>query len=264
MWNGKLYRLEKEDLQRFVYHVMPIKWFKKVLRNRQMLFAKPHCWNDPFDNFFLSIKLKEQNGMEHDLGHLGNSMYAQCWTTNQESESMWTTRPEPCIKVKAKLSDVFQALRQSVIPAERPRCYVGRVQYLRKSEILARLTPNMLRKLGKSYRTCAQTLFWKTKQFSFEKEIRLVYASVLDYADRDRFPVAINPTEFFQEVTIDPRISFEEFRKYKKQLIGLGYDGKTTRSGLYTWNKSIIHRYSQLRFVGASDLIERQKQPFVK
>lgn len=87
----------------------------------------------------------------------------------------------------------------------------------------------------------AEMLLLKRLAFSHEKEIRLIYITdVIPSVEIYKYP--IEPNEFITDITFDPRMKYENYKKEKEKLRRNGFNGSIVKSGLYGNPKLILQR----------------------
>jgi hypothetical protein len=79
----------------------------------------------------------------------------------------------------------------------------------------------------------AQSLLLKRKAFAHENEVRLIWVCDDNRAVDKAMTVNVNPNDFIDEVTFDPRLIQFERNERQKNANSLGYEGAFADSGLY-------------------------------
>lgn len=79
----------------------------------------------------------------------------------------------------------------------------------------------------------AQSLLLKRQAFAHEDEVRLIWVCD-DKRDVDKvMTVNVNPNDFIEEVTFDPRLVRFELLERQQRAKALGYEGTFTESAVY-------------------------------
>jgi len=63
--------------------------FIESVRNRRLALARPHLWDDPFENFLYQAHLESADGNPVSITGLRMRLYGQCWSLLPESDAMW-------------------------------------------------------------------------------------------------------------------------------------------------------------------------------
>ena len=220
--------LSQDELDKPIYRIMPVnRLFESIVSKRNVL-VPPHKWNDPFENLLLKHRTKfEINYVEKTgvLSPASSKVYGQCWTTHKETDAMWRiySNDESGAKVKTTPRLLMSAINDD---SNNSNVYIGKVQYLNKGELLDKLEGL---DAYISDKDVAESLFYKRKEFSHEKEVRLVHTNGKGNIHKH----VINPNSLFEEVVFDPRINGHLYEAYKGALVKHGYNGKIEKSSLY-------------------------------
>jgi len=52
--------LKRDELEKPVYRIMPVHRLLQCLEEKQLVLVPPRKWDDPFENYLLSAKVKRQ------------------------------------------------------------------------------------------------------------------------------------------------------------------------------------------------------------
>jgi hypothetical protein len=236
------------DLEAPIYRIFPLKWMIPSLKNRQLVLRKPGTWDDPFENFLFKVSAT-YGGLRVSLEQLREKIYAQCWMMCYESDAMWriySTTPRMLsddkytegvgVKVRTTVRNLFSALYNS---GPRPElCFwVGRVNYVPQEEMdrIGTDTDNLIGlttdSSGKGH---AQTLLIKRDAFKREQEVRLIFDANNGFdTTQQNYPFTVDPNTTFDEIILDPRLSENNCRLLRDELLAAGYRGPIYQSFLY-------------------------------
>ncbi|WP_444904218.1 DUF2971 domain-containing protein [Microbulbifer sp. CnH-101-E] len=205
--------------------------------SKQNVLVPPHKWDDPFENLLLKHRTKFEIKHIEKGGHLipsSSKVYGQCWTMHRETDAMWRiySNDKNGAKVKTTPRLLLNAINDS---SNNSNAYIGKVQYLNQGDLL-----NKIDSLDAytSDKDVAESLLYKRKEFSHEKEVRLVHTN----GKGEIYKHAVNPSSLFEEVVFDPRIDEPLYEAYKSALLGHGYSGKIAKSTLYHLPNELMRR----------------------
>ncbi len=163
--------------------------------------------------------------------------YGQCWTLKKESDAIWRiyAPDKDGIKVKTTIRKLLTALCDKGGVLKDISCFIGKVEYYKKNELKqfledSKTISSML--IDTSGVGQASSLLFKRLAFSHEKEIRLIYYSPKKL-HTDKYFLDVDPLNLFDEITVDPRTNYDDFKMWKGQLRSLGYRKKIILSLLY-------------------------------
>lgn len=211
---------------------MPIQRVLQALEEARLILVKPKKWDDPFENALLASAFKTAEG-ETLTFSAKDSVYGQCWTLHRETDAMWRiySANKDGVRIASTPRKLLTALENSSTHHPKISCFIGRVTYLSKADLLQKLGDiNLLRTDGSGI---AESLLYKRREFAHEREIRLIYSGQDGECRSDIYPFAISPNDVFEKLTFDPRMDPELRKAYRLAFKGKGYLGKVTTSTLY-------------------------------
>jgi hypothetical protein len=248
---ARLLRLPDPDLP--IFRIFPLWFFEEVLRTGRLLLVAPDRWEDPFEAPTRSIVLVDPRTTPHRTAPLESLLqpaFAQCWSRVEESDALWRAYSrvfkdshfnrnlfprDEGVQVRSSPRKLLAALERSELRDRGVDCFIGAVQYLPRAairdhlrDLLARHGP---RALGRG-ELRAELLLFKRNAFAHEAEIRLV-AVLGEQAGEDSLAFDIDPSEVFEEVTFEPRLSPAEREGREQMARSLGYRGHFKVSDLY-------------------------------
>ena len=247
---GKLHQsLEKNELDNIMlFRYMSLTELWKIVFDKTISLISPQLWNDPLESPLLNAKVLNKKGKERK-DTLRSKFYAQCFTIDKYSESMWTNygNGSDMVRVSIKLSNLIEQL--DVNDYDDDDIFLGRVVYLAEEDIEMLIKDNTL--IKKAYNhdykyDQIKTLLLKRYQYQFEKEIRLIvdgtkYKKLNNKIKLDAIPISIlEPTELISKITFHPGFAEHEYLFYKKHLEEKGY--KCDKNRLYDKSKSFTLR----------------------
>ncbi len=228
--------LSEAELDKPIYRVFSKKRFDEVLTTKKLVLVWPSLWDDPFENYIMNSTGELKDGTPFQI-EFRKKIYGQCWTFKKESDAIWRiyAPDKDGIKVQTTVRKLFNALYGKGDKFRDISCFIGRVEYKKKEALTDFL------KDGKTISRLmtdtsgigqATTLLFKRLAFSHEREVRLIYYSP-EKLNTDKYYLEIDPLDLFDQITIDPRNDYKDFRQWKKEYQDAGFNKKIIRSLLY-------------------------------
>lgn len=241
MIDNNYINMDASLLDKPVYRIMPIHRVLQSLEDEQLTLVKPKKWDDPFENALLASTFKTDNGENAALS-AKDSVYGQCWTLHRETDAMWRiySANKDGVRIKSTPRKLLSALRESDLRFSTIRCFAGKVTYLSKSDLLSKFGEiNLLNSNGSGI---AESLLYKRREFSHEREIRLIYSGPDGDCTNDVYPFSIDPNTVFESLTFDPRMNPELRKAYRLAFDNKGYSGRVLKSTLYNPPEGLIYK----------------------
>lgn len=241
MFKHNYINLEESLIDKPIYRIMPIQRVLQVLENKELVLVKPKKWDDPFENALLASAFETANGEKTSFS-AKESVYGQCWTLHRETDAMWRiySASKDGVRITTTPRKLLTALQKSDPIYQSVRCFVGRVTYLSKTDLLKRLGGiNLMRADGSGI---AESLLYKRKEFAHEREVRLIYSGPDGKCLSDTYPFVIDPNDLFERLTFDPRMDIELKRAYQLAFKRKNYQGKVTASALYMPPEGLVFK----------------------
>jgi hypothetical protein len=229
--------LHKLDPNQKIYRVISIKRFFELIEDEILVLIKPYKWNDPFEDLLSKTVTINSKG-EHIGFNITKDYYGQCWTLREECDGIWRNYAslDNGVRIETTVKQLLTLLFEYEKKWQNISCFIGKVEYLSESEILSFLQDSnfihwVTDTTGKNP---AKTLLIKRKEFQYEKEVRLLYASRETTDKGSILPVKINPKELFQSFCFAPKTPHNLYKMYKQNLENRGYDSSMIfKSKLY-------------------------------
>lgn len=239
------------DLDRPLYRIFPLWAFEDMLRVRRLVLVPPSFWEDPLEDIPASIMMQRPDHSQKPLNAYLHPARCQCWSFECESDSLLraysrvtidplhkrNTEPRnEGVMVRTTPRKLSAALRDWAQRVTWGKFFLGRVEYLANDEASQKIV-NILANVGPVemgrglYR--AQSLLLKRKAFSHEDEVRLIWVCEDRREVAEALTVNLNPNDFIEEVTFDPRLIRFEFLERQQSAKALGYKGAFAESQLY-------------------------------
>ncbi len=240
MIDNKLLSISNLDLP--IYRVMHFDYVYDLFKTGMLVMTRPHKWDDPFENCLLKLKAyTKSTGEEISIRGVIDIFFGLCWSLDsKESDATW--RIYSPHKKGVRITTTVRKLISSLLHHENPEkanlFYVGKVRYMDADKIIDVITGAITNKrLLKTYngKALAKLLLLKRKEFSHEKEVRLLFSdpgqTIKQYEPQCSF--RINPFDLIDEIVFDPRIMDIHFELYRDELRYLGVKAQIYQSQLY-------------------------------
>ena len=234
-----------------LYKFIPFKYVKRILENSSMPIKRIDGWEDCYENYFL--KNNFVIGINpFDLKKISRKFYGLCFSILEESDAMWRIYSD----VKGLSSGRMDALdnvgiRICVRPEQlyqmvpvrtdvKGMSYIQRVRYTTKANMeseMAAANPYDLNGIADKIKA---SFFTKRIEFSHEKEVRYIFVTSR-YHKAKSIDMSLNPLAFFEEFTVDPRLTKSQFCEIRKELTKLGVAlEKINQSSLYKFDQKTL------------------------
>lgn len=241
------------DLDAPIYKYIPFKYLKLMIQNSNLYFGRVSSWEDVYENWFL----KEQ--MVLPLGEIGSAkelipgVFGQSWTLQEESDAMWRIYSkldrtlheylgDTAVRIKTTARKLYNVIYAN--DEDFNTSYIGAVTYLSQTDFLEMqnsLSPLNPLDLSEVF---VKSYFFKRAPFEHEKEVRpiLIYSPKHENFGKDGVSFDIDFDNLIDEMVTDPRLTPDEYRTVRGQLIGLGAKSdKVRNSELYNIPPHTIH-----------------------
>lgn len=225
-----------------VYRIFQRDRFFQLFEDKQNALVLPSMWDDPFENVILRAEVRAKTGEKGRFG-FHEDVYGQCWTLERASDAMWQiySRDQDAIRVRTTVGKLIQSLRVANGSGADTSCFVGRVKYLKDSE---------LRDFGRSVfgaglcaEAVARSLIVKRKAYRHESEVRLIYFEPSQAKHHGGvYKYNLDPLALIDQAMVDGRVSYETYIPFKEEIkerTGLK-DHQVKRSLLYRPPKGFV------------------------
>lgn len=206
----------------------------KTLNDKELWFANPTTWNDPFESRFLNAKYKDQSANQVSGHPWLNKAFCMCLTQTAASEAHWTPYSQDQIGIefvidRKKLVEILESH-----PTDYD-IYIGKVEYMRTCEIKGALNkipfanpPKML-----SNEWWSRLLLLKRNAFIYEDEIRVILVRE-EQIDEDGILLKYDceNTDLIQSIILDPNIQINTENLLRGEFEGrYGFSPIQTNNG---------------------------------
>jgi hypothetical protein len=148
------------------------------MATNQLVLVNPDMWDDPFENFYLKADAYSA-GEKISLASLRKGSFGQCWTLNEDTDAMWRIySSDKCgVRLKTTVGKLFNAAIKAQGLFADFSCYIGKVEYLTKEQILEIHQQSFyMTTLGGQGDGLASMLLRKRTAFEHESEVRILFS----------------------------------------------------------------------------------------
>lgn len=225
--------MSKKERAKPVYRVMPIKRLYELFESRRNVLINPSLWDDPYENFILSSKVREQSGEIVDYG-LHKHVYGQCWSFHRASDAMWRLYSDGTgVRIKTTPDKLLSSLYHAGVDKPNMSCGVGKVQYLNRDKLMTVANSTYGDHLITS-ENLFRSLLVKRLAFRHERELRVLYLDIGERENGRLFSYSLDPHAVVSQIMLDPRTPIAEVAGLKDKIKNrTGFHGDIKRSLLY-------------------------------
>lgn len=241
------------DLDTPIYKYIPFKYLKLMIQNSNLYFGKVSSWEDVYENWFLKEQMVLSSGEKGSATDLIQGVFGQSWTLQEESDAMWRIYSkldrtlhdyldDTAVRIKTTARKLYNVIYAN--DEDFDTSYIGAVKYLSQNDFLKMqdsLSPLNPLDLSEVF---VKSYFFKRAPFEHEREVRpiLIYPPKHENFGKNGVSFDIDFDNLIDEMMTDPRLTPEEYRVVRGQLIGLGAKSdKVRNSELYNIPPHIIH-----------------------
>lgn len=241
------------DLDTPIYKYIHFKYLKLMIQNSNLYFGKVSSWEDVYENWFLKEQMVLPTGEKGSAKELIPGVFGQSWTLQEESDAMWRIYSkldrtqhdyldDTAVRIKTTARKIYNVIYAN--DEDFYTSYIGAVKYLSQGDFLNMqdsLSPLNPLDLSEVF---VKSYFLKRTPFEHEREVRpiLIYSPKHENFGKDGVSFDIDFDNLIDEMVTDPRLTPDEYRTVRGQLIGLGAKSdKVRNSELYNIPSHIIH-----------------------
>lgn len=222
-----------------IHRIFPFDRFIDFIRTGQLTLVKPSVhWEDPYENPLNRPITEVNTGKMLRIPHFEEGLFAQSWSLCEESDAIWR------IYSQDKRGVLVSACARTLLIECQPRyknpleqVNLGKVRYKTRDELKQILeSHDFLREVFRAplYSPgSSSVLLYKRDSFAHEQEVRLVLSRHVSEVPGTTTTVDIPVENSVDSVTLDPRLSSEEFERMSYLIEKAGYAGQVRQSTLY-------------------------------
>lgn len=242
MGNVSFVNIEKAEFlsRKLIFKYVDIEHALKLLKTKNLWFANPTIWKDPFEKRFIEAKY---SGMDFPWK---DKVFCTCFTNVFNSEAFWKAYSNNgiCAKISFYREGLLEILEQYANKNQGVKIFVGKAEYMKTHEITCPLgsipfNPSIVPSMDDSF--LARLLLLKRVAYQFEDEYRvLVVKNKKSKSPKGiDVPFRIDIDKLIERITLDPKLEpytssllKESIKNYMKN----GQHIKVFQSSLYKNN----------------------------
>lgn len=221
-----------------IHRIFPFDRFIDLVRNQWLALVRPAKWDDLYENPLNREIIEDSTGRKLRLPHFEKNLFAQCWSLCSESDAMWRiySSDKRGVLVSASVQSLLK-LGKAEYKAPMEQVFLGKVIYNTQAQLQGILeSKEFLREVlcasGYSHAS-ASVLLHKRDSFKHEEEVRLIISRNISEVPGNIARLAIPISDVVLKVTLDPRLTQEEFERSSYLISKAGYSGYIEQSQLY-------------------------------
>lgn len=213
-----------------LYRYIGLSQFLSLVENRHTYITRIRRWQDTWEAPSYQLPTEGEDGeLKYSLWNTSEDMFGQSWSLHSESDALWRVySPDGegmVVQTTAGKFDLMNEIRFAVL---------GPVIYY--DNLLNVLTE--IKKEDRRDNPFAEA-FLKRRAFEYEAEVRLITLNRerclgKRYEDCDRIYVALDPIEFIESITVDPRSADWYVDTLQRYCARAGFTVVPEKSGLYS------------------------------
>lgn len=259
---GLIKNVDRDEYMLFkdlpIYQILPLKYALLILQNKKIRFGNiwDH-WEDPYELFIFKQNVNiDGKTLNTDLINLGKSSFGQCWSVMEDTDTMWRiySPDKKSVQIKTTFEKVLKVMNETrgmTIYNDNKIRYTfvphfGRVIYKPQVDIEKSINDTSGLNPFEYYIQCGNSLFVKRIEFQHENEIRFIIiksrfdAAIDDGVHEDAIFMDINPSDFIDEIRIDPRADDVIYSEIKRSIDSVYPGLSINKSQLYAFNCNSI------------------------
>lgn len=231
-----------------LYRIIPFQRLAEILIFRRNTLVDPSKWTDPFEKWRKDKISKTCKESESSV----KNYFAQCWTLEPTKDEMWTIYSQGTdgVRIRTTVEKLIASLNNDGI-----RCIAAKVNYLERKKILSYFDDDcpdnseVTSKIktyfnenswplpedvgvSENFLKMAERFMIKRLGFSYEHEARLICLNEKGKCD-EYYRYRMCPNSMIDQIKINPRVSWREYKALKCTIRKLGFDRKIGRSELH-------------------------------
>lgn len=245
---GNIRNVSEEEQEKFfyepIYQILPLEYLNSILVNKEIRFNNVfQSWEDPYELFIFKQKTFI-DGNSFSIDNYEKKIYGQCWSLNKDTDAMWRiySPDKNGVRIKTTIGKVIKVLDQTRGMMWTAPIF-GRVKYVKQSDINTYLRDIEKGGSGKYFESIPDSLFYKRMEFLHEEEVRFIINVDPNepHINEGHINLQVNPSDFIEEIELDPRLKTNEVNKIKEDLLAINDSINITQSDLYSFEPLEIH-----------------------
>ena len=237
---NKVHLSDKKD-DTAIYRIMPMSRLEQMLQTRTNTLVKINLWEDRYENFFFKSNFKSSKGFV-SADEVASRIFGQCWSFFKDSDALWRiySPDKQSVRIKTTLSKLYNSAYTD--DSCMATTTMGAVSYKTKKDLITWIEANTPISLSDIDKIGKESLFFKRNNFSHEQELRLIYMEAVSSSGGNNIKqYDIDPIDFIEEISFDPRCEESYFTAYKEYL------QKKYSYPKDSINKSVLYRFNPIQ-----------------
>lgn len=244
-----------------IYQILPFKYAKMILTNKEIRFNNVFShWDDPYELFLFKQNIFVE-GTPLTIKDFDKRHYGQCWSLNKDTDAMWRiySPQKEGVRLKTTIGKMIEVLNQVRGMFEACPAF-GLVKYVDKKYLIDYLRDIEKGGSGRFFEKIFDSLFYKRKEFSHEKEVRFIVKTgdvvynKCQFVEGDFLNLKVDPKRFIEEIALDPRLDNDEVERIKNELLVINNSIPVYQSDLYSFETLQVNlRHTPMKIVNALD-----------
>jgi len=231
-----------------LFRIMSFEDLLKSIKEKKFTLVKATEWakNDLFEYHLQNISANDKYNNKIEFLLLSQQLYGSCFSVKEECIKLWNMfgkndKNTPYVKIKTTLLKFMNFFYDETQEFHDLKFFSGEICYVTDTSIkkiskkISNIFANSCNDENSANMDLAFVhvfpLLMKSESFEYEQEVRFILNKRNSFNDQFYY-FNIEPNNLFEEVVFSPWIQDEDFKKYKKHLINLGYTGIIKKSNL--------------------------------
>ena len=128
--------IKEKELDKHIYRIISVERLIELFSTNRNTLVKPREWDDPYENFILSSKIKLTSGKVVEYNY-HNRFYGQCWTLNRASDAMWRIYSPNGngVRIRTTIRKMAESIYSIQPKMPEVKFCLGKVDYLSKNKL---------------------------------------------------------------------------------------------------------------------------------
>ncbi len=239
-----------------IFRYMPAERYYELIEEQTITLSHISNWQDPYEGFVYrgGINMAHEPSDAARIYELFRFVYGQSWTLeSKESDVLWRAMSngnrKETVRVQTTVGALALAILRNMDTAGRQLIRIGCVEYIENSEFKEKLKlANLSDNSNGHRRDHLDFLFFKRKEFSLEKEVRVAMLADGSHIDNskckrgDLLKFEIDPRQLINGVLTDPCMERRIYEQLVCRTMCAAPEIKLNtiqRSTLFDWPKLI-------------------------
>jgi hypothetical protein len=113
-----------------IYRIFTLERGLAAVIGKKLTLTRPSLWDDPYENALYNRKVENPEGQLVSIEALRNSLYAQCWTEDGNSDALWRiySPSKNGVRATTTVGKLLKAISENN-GIRKAHCFIGKVNY---------------------------------------------------------------------------------------------------------------------------------------